>query len=124
MFMKVLAARRCCCRRVKPHERLGNAMTLLIFDCDGVLVDSERLACGALAELITTLGRPMTTEDAMLIFAGCSLNDVLARAGDFLSGPIPQPLGQQAARQLLGRFRRELKAVAGVKEAIAALPYR
>jgi HAD superfamily hydrolase (TIGR01509 family) len=99
-------------------------MTLLIFDCDGVLVDSERLACGALAELITTLGRPMTTEEAMLIFAGCSLNDVLARAEDILSCPIPQPLGQQAARQLLGRFRRELKAVAGVKEAIAALPYR
>jgi HAD superfamily hydrolase (TIGR01509 family) len=99
-------------------------MTLLIFDCDGVLVDSERLACGALAELITTLGHPMTTEEARLIFAGCSQNDVLARAQDILGRPIPQRLGQQAARELLGRFRRELKPVAGVKEAIAALPYR
>jgi beta-phosphoglucomutase-like phosphatase (HAD superfamily) len=45
-------------------------MTLLIFDCDGVLVDSERIACAVLAELRTTLGRPMTTEEAVLVFAG------------------------------------------------------
>ena len=99
-------------------------MTLLIFDCDGVLVDSERLACGALAELITKIGHPMTTQEAMLIFAGCSQNDVLARAEVILRRPIPRRLGQQAARELMGRFRRELKPVAGVKEAIAALPYR
>jgi beta-phosphoglucomutase-like phosphatase (HAD superfamily) len=36
-------------------------MNLLIFDRDGVLVDSEHLACATLAELMSTLGRPMTT---------------------------------------------------------------
>jgi HAD superfamily hydrolase (TIGR01509 family) len=99
-------------------------MTLLIFDCDGVLVDSELLACAALAELLTTLGRPMTTEEAMLAFAGCSVKDVMARAEDLLSRPIPKQMGEQAALRLLARFRRELNAVGGVKEAIAVLPYR
>ena len=99
-------------------------MTLLIFDCDGVLVDSEHLACAALAEVMTTLGHSMTADEAMLAFAGRSLKDVLARAERLLSRPIPKDLGEQAAVQLMARFRRELQAVAGVKEAIAALPYR
>ena len=99
-------------------------MTLLIFDCDGVLVDSEHLACASLAEVMTTLGHSMTADEAMLAFAGRSLKDVLARAERLLSRPIPKDLGEQAAVQLMARFRRELQAVAGVKEAIAALPYR
>ena len=99
-------------------------MTLLIFDCDGVLVDSEHLACAALAEVMTKLGHAMTADEAMLAFAGRSLKDVLARAERLLSRPIPEDLGEQAAVQLMARFRRELQAVAGVKEAIAALPYR
>jgi HAD superfamily hydrolase (TIGR01509 family) len=99
-------------------------MTLLIFDCDGVLVDSEHLACAALAEVMTTLGHSMTPDEAMRAFAGRSLKDVLARAERLLSRPIPKDLGEQAAVQLMARFRRELQAVAGVKEAIAALPYR
>jgi HAD superfamily hydrolase (TIGR01509 family) len=99
-------------------------MTLLIFDCDGVLVDSEHLACAALAEVMTTLGHSMTADEAMRTFAGRSLKDVLARAERLLSRPIPKDLGEQAAVQLMARFRRELQAVAGVKEAIAALPYR
>ena len=99
-------------------------MTLLIFDCDGVLVDSEHLACAALADLMTELGHSMTAEDAMLTFAGRSLKDVLARAEELLSRPIPKDMGERAALELMARFRRELKAVAGVKDAIAALPYR
>lgn len=98
-------------------------MTLLIFDCDGVLVDSEHLACASLAEVMTTLGHSMTADEAMLAFAGRSLKDVLARAERLLSRPIPEDLGEQAAVQLMARFRRELQAVPGVKEAIAALPY-
>src|SRR4051812_29669789 len=99
-------------------------MTLLIFDCDGVLVDSEHLACEALAELMTALGHSMTADQAMLTFAGRSLKDVLARAERLLSRPIPEDMGERAARQLMARFRRELKAVAGVKDALAALPHR
>ena len=72
-------------------------MTLLIFDCDGVLVDSECLAGAALAELMTSLGCPMTTEEAVQAFAGCSLRDVLARAEAILSRPIPEQLGRRRA---------------------------
>jgi HAD superfamily hydrolase (TIGR01509 family) len=99
-------------------------MTLLIYDCDGVLVDSEPLANAILAELMTALGHPMTAADSVRVFAGRSVKDVLARAEQILGRPIPDDLGEQAAQRLLARLRRDLKAVAGAAEAVASLPYR
>jgi len=98
-------------------------MTLLIFDCDGVLVDSELLAHAELAELMTTLGHLMTAQQALEMFAGRRLDDVLASAEALLARPIPPEMGREVGQRLLARFRRELKPVDGVREAIAALPY-
>ena len=99
-------------------------MTLLIFDCDGVLVDSEPIATAALAELITTLGHPMTMQEALATFTGRSVADVLALSEELLGRPIPEEFGATHAQAVLARLRRELKPVAGVVAAIAALPYR
>jgi HAD superfamily hydrolase (TIGR01509 family) len=96
---------------------------MLIFDCDGVLVDSELLANATLAELMTSLGHPMTTEQAVETFAGRRLPEVLALAETLLGAPIPADVGEQAGRALLARFRRELKPVAGVREAIEGLAW-
>ncbi len=98
-------------------------MTLLIYDCDGVLVDSEALASAALADLMTALGHSMTAVECHRIFGGRSLNDVLLRAEQILGRPIPDDLGGQAAQQLLARFRHELRPVAGAAAAIASMPY-
>ena len=98
-------------------------MTLLIFDCDGVLVDSEVLANEALAELMSALGHPMTTEEAVQIFSGLRLRDVLESAEALLSFPIPADLGAAAGQRLFERFRRELQPVKGVREALDMLPY-
>src|SRR4029077_15419969 len=98
-------------------------MPLLIFDCDGVLVDSELLANAALAKLISDLGHPMTTEEAIKVFTGLQLKDVLALAEALLSFPIPNDLGAIAGQQLLEQFRRELKPVKGVREILTALTY-
>ena len=98
-------------------------MTLLIFDCDGVLVDSELLANEALAELMSALGHPMTTQQALHIFSGRRLRDVLEFAEALLSFPMPANLGAAAGQQLFERFRRELQPVKGVREALDMLPY-
>ena len=98
-------------------------MTLLIFDCDGVLVDSELLANEALAELMSALGHPMTTHQALNIFSGRRLRDVLESAEALLSFPMPANLGAAAGQQLFERFRRELQPVKGVREALDMLPY-
>jgi HAD superfamily hydrolase (TIGR01509 family) len=98
-------------------------MTLLIYDCDGVLVDSEALAGAVLADLMTALGHPMTTVECHRVFGGRRVSDVLRRAEMILGRPIPKELGTQAAHQLLARFRGELKSVPGAADAIASMPY-
>jgi HAD superfamily hydrolase (TIGR01509 family) len=98
-------------------------MTLLIFDCDGVLVDSELLANEALADLMSALGHPMTARQAIESFAGLRLHDVLTKAEALLSFPIPKDLGAAAGQDLLEKFRRDLKPVKGVHAALNRLHY-
>jgi HAD superfamily hydrolase (TIGR01509 family) len=98
-------------------------MMLLIFDCDGVLVDSELIAHAAMVDLVTALGRPMTLEESFGIFAGRRLRDALAAAETWLGAPIPPEVSARAGQRLLERFRRELKPIDGVRDAIMALPY-
>ncbi|MEJ2625042.1 MAG: HAD-IA family hydrolase [Pseudolabrys sp.] len=98
-------------------------MTLLIFDCDGVLVDSEVLAHAAMADLLSELGRPIPMSEALKIFSGKRLRDALAAAESWLGAPIPPDVAARAGERLLATFRRELQPVDGVRRAIEALPY-
>jgi HAD superfamily hydrolase (TIGR01509 family) len=98
-------------------------MTLLIFDCDGVLVDSEVIAHAVMVDLVTELGRPMTLEQSFGIFAGKRLRDALAAAEAWLGRPIPPEASARAGERLFERFRCELRPIDGVREAIMALPY-
>jgi len=98
-------------------------MTLLIFDCDGVLVDSEVLAHDTLREMMASLGRPMTMDEAVREFAGGSLADTVATVGRLLGRPLPPDIGEHFGQLLLERFRRELKPMPGVRDAILALPF-
>ena len=98
-------------------------MGLIIFDCDGVLVDSEPIAHGLLAQMMTDLGHPMTTAESVQKFTGRSLADTLPRIEDALGRSIPDEIGQHYSRLLLERLRRDLTPIAGVKEAVTMLNY-
>ena len=50
----------------------------VLFDCDGVLVDSEPITNRVLAEMLTELGWPLTTEESMRIFTGKAVKDEAA----------------------------------------------
>ncbi len=53
-------------------------MSAIIFDCDGVLIDSERIACRVDARELTALGIPMTPEALAHRFSGVSYRDMIA----------------------------------------------
>ena len=53
-------------------------MTWLIYDSDGVLVDSELLAGAALAELMSRLGHPITGTECIRVFGRLNVGDALA----------------------------------------------
>ncbi len=97
-------------------------MSLIIFDCDGVLVDSEVIAFDVLRQMLTELGRPMTFAECHRRFMGRRTGDVLAEIEKDLGRPIPPDTGARMKSMLFARLRLELQPVAGVAEALSRLP--
>ena len=58
---------------------LGRVFELVIFDCDGVLVDSETISNRVLAETLTEAGLATTPAEAVSFYKGRLLRDVTAR---------------------------------------------
>lgn len=96
---------------------------LLIFDCDGVLVDSEALACRLDAETLTGLGFPYSAEEIIAQFVGVSLKDMMARIEAEHGRRLPEDFGERLNRTLFTRFEAELQPIPGVRDAILALPH-
>jgi HAD superfamily hydrolase (TIGR01509 family) len=96
----------------------------VIFDCDGVLVDSEHISNRVLAGLLTEAGLPTTFEDCMRDYRGRALTSVLALAAQRLGGPLPGELGDRYYAQMEDVFARELQPVPGIVGALEriALP--
>jgi HAD superfamily hydrolase (TIGR01509 family) len=90
---------------------------LVIFDCDGVLVDSEPIAGRIFAGMLGEIGLPMTYEEEAR-FRGRSLKDCLEIAGALRGRPVPEGFAEAYQARLLDAFRRELRATAGVVEAL------
>ena len=93
---------------------------LVIFDCDGVLVDSERLAVRVESRLLTDLGWPLTETEVLERFVGRSDADMLAEIEATLGRRVPE-WTERYQDALHTAFRNEITAVAGVADAIDAL---
>lgn len=94
---------------------------LVIFDCDGVLVDSEPLALRILLRMVSDAGAVLLPEEAHEAFLGRSLASVC----DILRRDYGVALGDDALermrRDLNGAIRRDLKAMPGMVEVLGAL---
>jgi HAD superfamily hydrolase (TIGR01509 family) len=100
---------------------LTDGIEAVIFDCDGVLVDSELLGNTVLAQVLTEHGLPMTTRDSLRTFVGCSLGGIVERA----SALAGRDLRDACERVFMGRledaFRTQLRAIAGMSAVVGAL---
>lgn len=97
------------------------AERLLIFDCDGVLVDSEQLANRVLAEVVTEAGLPLDAEEAAAAYIGMTLDAALADIEMRLGAALPDDFLPCYLDQLHATFTRELKPVPGIHEALDRL---
>ena len=97
------------------------ATELVIFDCDGVLVDSDRLSLAIQARHITALGLPMTAEDCSREFLGIGMESTLETIAARLGGPLPPSFLPALEAEVEETFRRELRAVPGIVEALDAI---
>jgi HAD superfamily hydrolase (TIGR01509 family) len=94
---------------------------LVVFDCDGVLVDSERLAVEIDAQMITEAGWPLTREDVIHRFVGRSEADQLAEIEAHLGHPLPTDWSERWDVAYRDRFAADLEAVPGVRAAVESL---
>jgi HAD superfamily hydrolase (TIGR01509 family) len=93
---------------------------LVIFDCDGVLVDSERIAIRTESETVTALGWPLSEEDVVDLFVGRSLQYMQAEVERHIGRPIDWAV--EVEPRYYERLQRELVPVAGVVEALDRIP--
>jgi HAD superfamily hydrolase (TIGR01509 family) len=96
-------------------------LALVIFDCDGVLVDSEPISNAVLAASLTTAGLPTSAQEAVREYKGMLLSDVRARAEQLLGRALPAGLLDEYERDREQAFRTSLEPVPGAREAVQAV---
>ena len=94
---------------------------LVIFDNDGVLVDSEWHANGILADLLCEAGLPSTRESCIAEYMGSTMARVRKVAEGRLGRPLPADLEDRYHERLFETFRTTLTAVPGVADALTQI---
>ncbi len=94
---------------------------LVIFDCDGVLVDSDRISLRIQADQITALGLPTTYEDCVRDFLGLGMPATIRILEERLGEPLPEGWAERLDAAFREAFRRELRPVEGVHAALDAI---
>ncbi|MER5862339.1 HAD family hydrolase [Kitasatospora sp. NPDC002040] len=94
---------------------------LVIFDNDGVLVDSEPISNRVLAEYLTELGYPTTVEDSYRDYMGCAAHTVHDVIGERYGAALPEGFDVLFHARVFAAFERELTAVRGAEALLKTL---
>ena len=94
---------------------------LVIFDCDGVLVDSEVISCRAHAETLTRHGYPITTDQVLDRFLGVSDREARIIVEAELGRNLPRDFEAQMKQATLQRYADDLPTIPYVGEVVAAI---
>jgi HAD superfamily hydrolase (TIGR01509 family) len=97
---------------------------LVIFDCDGVLVDSEWISNRILAECLCALGVPTSTESSMRDYMGRSWRECVPLFEAQLGRALPADFEAGYRAKLALAFARDLTEVPGIRDALARIPAR
>lgn len=94
----------------------------VLFDCDGVLVDSEMIATRALYQSLQDIDLPMTMDKVFELFTGQSFPHCVAIIEDLLDGPVPEGFIAQNRHYFRILMQDELVTMPGVKQVLLSLP--
>jgi HAD superfamily hydrolase (TIGR01509 family) len=97
------------------------ALELVVFDCDGVLVDSERLVIAVEARILTELGWPHTPQQVAEKWMGRSSAAQIADLEARIGAEATRMFDELSTREVQAVFDRELAAVPGVETVLDAL---
>src|ERR1700710_2764403 len=91
---------------------------VVIFDCDGVLIDSEILVCRIAAEELTKLGYNITTEQVIERFAGRPDHEMRNEIEQEWGHALPESYREDVNARTIEAYASELKIMPGLQEAL------
>lgn len=94
---------------------------LIIFDCDGVLVDSEVISCRAHADILSRHGYPITQEQVFDRFLGRSTRQANSEVEAELGRALPDDFHVQLQDEQLRSFESDLEAIPHIHAALDAI---
>jgi HAD superfamily hydrolase (TIGR01509 family) len=93
----------------------------VIFDCDGTLVDSEKLSLAVLIDYIGELGLPLELDEALRKFAGGELPKVFAELEKRLGKPLPEDHMAQFRSRQMARLATDLEVIDGASDLLDSM---
>jgi HAD superfamily hydrolase (TIGR01509 family) len=100
---------------------LNARFDLIIFDCDGVLVDSEVISCRAHAETLTRHGYPITSDQVFDRFLGRSMRQATVEIEAEIGRSLPDDFPAQVYAEVFRLFAESLQATPHIDAALAAI---
>jgi HAD superfamily hydrolase (TIGR01509 family) len=97
---------------------------LIIFDCDGVLIDSEAISCRTDAACLAEIGVAMSAEQIMDRYLGISATAMCADIERCQGRTLPPDFAETLRLRVAAAFEAELMPMVGVEAALDALPQR
>jgi HAD superfamily hydrolase (TIGR01509 family) len=94
---------------------------LIIFDCDGVLVDSEPIGNRVMAEVLTEGGLPMSVQDCYAHFMGRTMNDCVDILASRFGYRAAEDFADTVRTRTLEALREEIQPVPGIATALARI---
>jgi HAD superfamily hydrolase (TIGR01509 family) len=107
------------------HMLPRTSFELLILDCDGVVVDSERITTRVLAEMLNEMGLCVEIEQVAHRFSGHTFARTLSLIAEHLGAPLPQDFATAYTERTFAAMEAELRPVPGIEAVIdqLAIPY-
>ena len=97
------------------------SIDLVIFDCDGVLVDSEIIAARIEAEMLTKAGYEIDAEDMARLYSGLTFKEIMLRIEQESRQIFQASLIDEAEKLVDRRLAAEVRAIDGAHEAVASV---
>lgn len=93
----------------------------IIFDCDGVLIDSESISIGVLVDMANHLGANMNFKESLIRFKGKALNFCMDFIAKRIDQPLPIHFEQDYRINSFEAFRKHIQPITGIKDVVEQL---
>jgi HAD superfamily hydrolase (TIGR01509 family) len=100
------------------HHGNTTRFGLIIFDCDGVLVDSEVISCRVHAEVLTRHGYPISAEEVRRRFLGRTARDTGIEVERELGRPLADSYDHERRTALIAALADSVEAIPHIEQAL------